>query len=279
VNTMEFQGQGKTTEYKQRGIQRIIEINLKCVCANPTKYVSRFCYWHLDLHAGGGWNELAGCMGTPLAFKAAMAAHGKEFFRAYFCDKSHPAIHQLFERPEIGPDDRCFVFPGDNREVIAVFAAEIRRIENKPQHANGSIICDPNGYFYGEGVPQDELAEFCREFPKIDLIMNLNVLTLQRMRPHVRKGKGKWGEACLLEISDLPFLLNRKYWLIRNVLQKGGERFVLLVGRNFRIGEDREFGLRFMDSPQGQAILRKIGDPKCTLPLTTSISDTLSFGS
>lgn len=272
-----MQGQGDTTELKERGIQRAIELNLRAVCANPTKWASRYPYHHLDLNCGSGWNERANCFGSPVAAVRAMINEKKEKYDALFCDINPEATKALLRVPEMN-DPRCFVIEGDNHEVLDVFAERIRRLNSNPAYAMGTILCDPNGCFDDKAVPIRELWKFTREFPRIDLILNLNEFVNACFRGHVRKGTDGFKDRLYIDIPDLPTFLNRKYWMIRQPIQKNGHRFVMLIGRNFRMrDDDPAWGLHHLDSPAGQAVMERIRGKSCNTAVTSNILDTLCF--
>jgi hypothetical protein len=168
-------GQGDTTELKERFIQLAINLTVG-ITSHPGKFISRFAYWHNDMHCASGWNELARCPGTPLIFLREIAKFKKDY-RAFFCDKNPDFIRKLQARPEIASDPHAYVWCADNRNVLEIFAAAIRRYD-KPRFAMGTIIIDPNGYLDPATVPVGALAEFCREFERIDLLMHLNVRSL-----------------------------------------------------------------------------------------------------
>lgn len=262
-----MQGQGDTTEFKQRGFQRTLEKNLWAVCANPTKYVSRFTYFHLDLNCGGGWNSRSQCIGSPLTAVRALASQGKKNYTAWFCDHNQEAVKQLVRVSEIADDQRCFIIHGDNHEVLKNFGLYIAS-KDKPMYAMGTVLCDPNGCFYDNAVPIKELHEFSQRFPRIDLILNLNVRINRLIRGHVRENNGQW--QAYIDIPDLPAYLNRNHWLIREPLQKKGNPFVMLIGRNMHMGDDQPFGLYHLDSADGQRIMNRIREDSCVIQPTNN---------
>ena len=246
------QGQGATTEFKLRGIQAAITVTMR-VATGP--HLVRFPYWHIDLNSGCGINHDAGCIGSPLAFLQA-ASSLKPNYRAFFCDIREEAIAELKGR--VGTNSRCTLLRGDNRIALPLIAERIRGLERKPRFAMGTVLCDPNGYFYGDSVPADQLADFCREFPRIDIILNLNVRTRRLIRGCIEKRRAGWEDVRCLRLDELPSFLNRRHWLIRNLISKGGDQFVLMVGRNYRLGDHRALGFHHLESVAGQAVLAAV---------------------
>ena len=246
------QGQGPTTEFKLRGIQSAISVTMRVATGLQQ---ARFPYWHIDLNSGSGINARAGCIGSPLAFLQA-ADTLKPNYRATFCDIRADAIRELKER--VGANPRCECHCGNNRDVLPIVADRIRRAERNPHFAMGTVICDPNGYFYGGQVPANAMAAFCREFPRIDVILNLNVRTRRLIRGCVEKRRAGWEDVKCLALDEIPSFLNRKHWLIRNLISKGGDQFVLMIGRNYRLGDHRAMGFHHMESKQGQSILAAV---------------------
>lgn len=248
------QGQGSTTEWKQRGIQAALHVSLSLASKHP-----KYTYYHLDLHSGSGYNANARCIGSPLAFLAAAVQAGRENYRALFVDKDESAIEHLMQRTDVGGDKLCACFNCDNAQVLPVLEELILAKERNPQFAWGSIIVDPNGW-YGD-VPHDELAAFCAKFPRMDLVMNLNVRTYQLGLWHIRnKTSAKWMAKFWPSITQFPKLFSRKDWLIRDIVHsKGpGDRFVLLVGRNYPTGDHVRQGFHHMDSAKGRSITESI---------------------
>jgi hypothetical protein len=247
------QGQGKTTELKERYIKLAVAVNSK-ITGHPSKFIARFPYWHFDMHAGSGWNDRVNCVGTPLAFLDEITKFPKEY-RAFFCDNNSDSINKLNARPQIASSSHAYVFCGENREVLPIFAEAIRR-NDTPRFANGTIVVDPNGYLSPDTVPLDLLALFCREFERIDLLMHLNVRTLALERQHIQKAiKGKWREHRLLELDEFPAFFSRRHWLISERLQGRGHRFVMMFGRNIRLGDHPTMGIYHLDSFDGQRIV------------------------
>jgi len=255
------QGQGGTTEWKERGILAALALNLK-LCTHPAKFHSRFNYWHLDLHSGSGWNEEVNCVGSPLAFLEVIRDFPDKRYQAFFCDHNPQLIDQLRVRPEIAMNGRCYVFCKENREILPVFAAAIRSSGDKPRYAMGSILVDPNGCCFGDAVPMQELQTFCREFPRIDILVNFNLRTWRMIRGCIDKGmKGFLGRTCPAP-SDLRTLFKKEHCLIRDTLIRGGDPFIFWIGRNYPMGEHPALGFFSLDSPRGQLILRRIEQPE-----------------
>lgn len=244
------QGQGSSTEFKERGIAAALKVSLSL--ANKPSYR----YWHCDLNAGSGYNEVAQCIGSPLAFLQSALDSGRTNFQAYFCDHDEKRVIELTKR--IGPDKRCFCLPWENKEVLPVLAELITKHERNPQYAWGTIIVDPNGYF-GDGVPHAELIDFARRFPRMDVVLNLNTRTYRLGKALVEKlPASAWGAKFWPSPRMFPELFGRKHWLIRNVIQSKGDSFVLMVGRNYRAGDHTALGMYHLGSRVGQEILDAI---------------------
>jgi hypothetical protein len=251
------QGQGRTTEIKVRGIGAAIAVTLK-VCTNPA--LAAFPYWHIDLNSGCGYNHDAGCFGSPLAFLAAVSNAGKTNYRAFFCDIQPAAVSEL--RRLLAAEPGCTCICANNRETLPQVAAVIRAAERNPHLAMGTVLCDPNGYFYGDAVPADEMRRFCAEFPRIDVILNLNVTTRRWIRGCIEKGVRGWETATCLRLDELPAFLSRRHWLIRDLVSRGGHQFALMVGRNYRLGDHRAMGFHHLDSAEGRAIVARVERPR-----------------
>ena len=66
------QGQGRHTANKIAAIEAFLTQNISVV----RRAIGSSHYFHFDLNAGCGINELAGCIGSPLAFRAAALKAG-----------------------------------------------------------------------------------------------------------------------------------------------------------------------------------------------------------
>jgi hypothetical protein len=250
------QGQSLVTIDKIRGIGSALAIGMRTAAA-------RFAwapYHHADTNAGSGMNEeVSRVVGEPVPGSPVVAvrtadAVGLKNFRGMFCEIDAERARTLANSHLRGRPN-CFVFCGDNAEFIEVFAESIRRSGDKAQYAVGSIIVDPNGWFRrnkdGSGVPVAELVAFTREFPRVDVVLNLNVRTYHLMRGH----GDKFGAMGAPEIMSA---LGKEHWLLSPVRKVGGDKFVLMIGRNFPTGDHRRLGLCRVDSVEGRAVLQEI---------------------
>lgn len=248
------QGQGQLTALKERGIAAAVSVSLRMASRLPD-----FTYWHADLNCGSGFNELAQCAGSPLVFVREAVQQRRQNFRALFCDHDEAAVVKL--QSALGEHPNCYCLPWENRLVLPVLAEWICKHERNPQFAFGSVLVDPNGYFDEATVPHKQLIEFAHRFPRIDLIFNLNVRTYRLSAPHVLAGRGKWSNKFLPSPRQLPAIFARRHWLIREVMSKGGDPFVLLIGRNLRANDHTSMSMFHMDSARGQEILDAIDPP------------------
>lgn len=245
-----IQGQSDNTEYKERGIAASLKVSLDLSRTKP-----QFTHWHIDLNAGCGINDLVGCIGTPLAF-VQQAELIRANYRAFFVDINESAIERL-EREYIANNPRCYSFHCDNREVLPVITEMIKARERNYHYAWGTLIVDPNGYF-GDAVPHEQLIEFAHQFPRMDMIFNLNIRTYQLGKAHIEAGiKAGWRNKFWPSIECFPKIFNREHWLIRHVVGTKA-RFALLVGRTKKTGDHRSLKLVWMNSPEGIAVLNKI---------------------
>jgi hypothetical protein len=228
--------------------------------------VIRFPYWHIDLNAGCGVNDLAGCLGSPLVFLREAMTVGRPV-HAYFCERDRDravALKRRIDNTPIPVGSTTRVLDYDNDHCLRAFAETIRERERKPGFAMGTCVCDPNGV--RDGFPVEALVEFLNTFPRIDLILNLNANHLRCGRALRRrieaggplsrpcfKGFGRWPD-----LDELLPRFGRKYWLIRNPPRLPSYHFVLLVGRNKQTRECPFRRFHPLGSPVGQEILRRL---------------------
>jgi hypothetical protein len=284
-----IQGQGGGTLDKERKIGSAETIGMTIANGLARRHAWRQAkpYFHLDLNAGSGWNEIAGCPGSPVVFcELAQRKLTAMPLYAWFCDINQASVEQM-ERWLVRyghlPQPGISLFCEDNRSVISRFAEQICR-RDRPEHALGSLLCDPNAWFYraknGNGVPVEEIIAFARLFPKIDIILNVNY-RFYAMAAHATNG----GFDALLSPDQIRSLLNRSHWLVSRQHFGGRDRFWLAIGRNVITGDHRRLGLVHWDSPEGRSIMNIVAggrqgdldleaprarrEPQLALPLPT----------
>lgn len=242
------QGQSLATIDKERCIGSALSLGMQVAASK----LSRYTFWHFDANSGCGWNDKVDVAGSPLVFWALADQRMPHMdVRAFFADWHRPSMDSLLERlkPMGRAEARSYLLPGDNAEGIEVFAEAIRQSGDRPQFAVGSLIVDPNGYFYrnqkGEGAPVEQVLAFAREFPRIDIILNLNVRTyrLQKSQGHA-----------LLMPREIFAALDKKHWLVRRT-HCGRDEFMLAIGRNFPTGEHKGLGMHGLSTEAGQHVI------------------------
>lgn len=245
---MSTQGQSLVTIDKERRIGAALSVSMKI--ANAKFGGKRFKFWHLDANAGSGWNDEVSVPGSPVVFWQAARQYLPDMIPApFFCDHTQDTMKALQRQLDDDARAQSFLIPGDNEEAIDVFAESIRRSGENPGYAVGTMLIDPNGYFYrsadGTGAPVKPLQWFCREFPRIDLILNLNMRTFHMQRAH--------GHA-VLPPREVLNGLGKSNWLVCQA-RRGNARFLLAIGRNVSTGDHRSLGLHASTSEIGRAIL------------------------
>jgi hypothetical protein len=247
---MTDQGQSRATIDKERRIGSALSIGMRIVA---NKFGGKgFNYFHFDANAGSGWNERINVPGSPRVFWTL----ADEYLQAlppfgFFAEKNlHRAADLLAAVPSAYAHN-SYVFARDNEQALEVFAEFIRK-KDRPRFAVGSIIVDPDGWFYrnakGEGAPIIGLQRFAAEFPRIDIILNLNGRTYRLQKPH--------GHA-VQSPEQIFQSLRKSYWLI-GYANYGGCDFLLAVGRNTPTGDHKSIGMYTIDSPQGRHIINLI---------------------
>jgi hypothetical protein len=179
----------------------------------------------------------------------------------FFCDLDKDALTQLGERLAGHWMERSETWAsshllwGDNEGALQQFAQRIR-VAERARYAIGSIIIDPNGYWYrndkGHGPPVDGLARFAAEFRRIDIILNLNTQAYKRQRAVGHD---------LLPPVDVLKSLDKEFWLVK-LTKAAGSQFLLAVGRNVQTGDHRKLGFFKLESVEGQEIMAA-ADGRC----------------
>jgi hypothetical protein len=230
-----IQGQGDATEIKQRGLSFAFRIGLTVMQKFP-----QYRYFHFDLNAGSGFNDEAGCIGSPLTFLREVGL-AEVNFCAGFCDRDKGQVESLLARRET-QNERCFIFHGDNAEFLSMVPYIIHGRE-KLEHAIGSVLSDPNG----ADVPIYAIAQLAKTCPKIDVIFHWNSVITKRLRYGIKPTQ--------ILLQDVPRLIQKKHWLIREPM--GIHQFTILIGRNLQSGDWRSMGYHHLASERGQEILER----------------------
>jgi hypothetical protein len=242
------QGQSMTTIDKERRIAAALSVGMRI--ANARFGGKGYRYFYFDANCGSGWNHQVDVPGSPLVFWHVMQECAPDLEpAAYFCDRDVIAMEQLRSRFSADPATAgSILLPGDNEDGLHQFADAIRRSGEVAKYAIGAVLIDPNGYFYrnagGIGAPVRALRWFVAEFPRIDIILNLNMRTyfLQRGQHHQ-----------VIPPGDVLASLRKRHWLVSRA--GGQSRHLLAVGRNMETGDHKSMGFHFADSMQGQQIL------------------------
>ena len=247
---MDNQGQSRATIDKERRIGSALAIGMRITA---DKFGGKgFNYFHFDANAGSGWNDLVNVPGSPRVFWALADQYLTTLpFFGFFAEQNNLRAQTLLTAIPPAYLRNSFVFARDNEQVLDVFAQFIRQ-RDRPQYAIGSIIVDPDGWFYrsakGQGAPVNGLQRFSREFPRIDIILNLNGRTYRLQKPH--------GHAVLSPCQVLASL-NKTYWLV-GYTHYGGSSFLLASGRNTRTSDHKAIGMYTLNSAEGQRIINVI---------------------
>jgi hypothetical protein len=263
IEAMNGQGQSiEATVDKERCLGSALTMGMKIANA---KFGGRgFPYWHCDANAGCGHNDICDVPGSPIVFHVAADACLIGMRRhAFFCDIDRAAFTELSSRLSAQWLASSYLLLGDNEDSVELFAERIRQSGDRPQYAVGSIIVDPNGYWYrngnNEGPPIRSLLRFTAEFPRIDIILNLNARTyrLQRSKGHH-----------VLPPREVFASLNKAHWLVRHTRHGSGNDWLLAVGRNVETGDHRKIGFHKLESVEGCEIMADVeGGRQRDLPI------------
>lgn len=258
---MAKQGQSPLgTRHKLEGIYDILHLCAKISLGAERKFEKwNYPFWFADLNCGSGWNEQANCYGSPIQFIEAMAEVNRKFC-AYFCDKdqnrcetSLQTIVENYNDLTVGSKIRYFW--KNNSKLLTKLADWIIDSGENPQYAVGAILSDPNGPSI-DGFPLKEIVEFVEQFPRIDVILNVNVTTMKKCRG-VKKIEGFIDDWPAKTLREMIQLIPKRYWLIREPVLSKGYYYVILCGRNIRTGDHRKLGFHQVASQTGFQIIQK----------------------
>lgn len=263
------QGQSIATIDKERCLGAAFTVNTKIIGAKFGD--SGYTYWHLDTNAGSGWNADVKVDGSPVVAQLAADRHLRGMRREmFFCDINTDALDALKHRMNSEPEwDKCSHFiSGDNENAVQLFSKRLRRSQERAAYMVGMVVIDPNGYWYrnkdGCGAPINSILTFVREFPRIDIVININTRTYRLMHSHER-----WRS--IPSPMEVLQSLNKAYWLVRRT-QHGTDEFLLAVGRNKSTGDHRALGFHKLESDEGRHIMTMVtGGRQRQLPLEMAL--------
>lgn len=243
------QGQSTATIDKERRIGIALAIAMKIAEGSPGGKQG-FPFWFFDANAGSGMNEEFKVPGSPLVAWQTARRHLRNMpFIPFFCDIDRLRLvecHGHLNRMDAGAS---VLMPYDNEEALLVFGQCILASGDRPEYAMGTVLIDPNNGYYRNknslGPPVVALEWFVRTFPRVDLVLNINVRSHQRLR-------GAGISAPL--IAELLPSLGKEHWLVGRARPHGSE-FVLAVGRNVSTNDAPRGGLFHATSDIGRQII------------------------
>ena len=238
------QGQGRHTANKIAAIEAFFTQNVSVV----RRAIGLNHYFHFDLNAGCGFNDVAGCIGSPLAFRRAAAKAGMPGALCFCCELDFGAASQLQARTE--KDSFTFVTIGRNQDFVEQIPEIIRQFGADPRSAFGSILIDPNDH-RRDAIPYEGLRLLATECPRIDVLFHFPQLAMKRVTFAVAKGTlcESAAEDCF-DIDELPKVIGKRHLWIKQTPDLGN--FAIVVGRNTdNVNGDKRTGLERWDSELG----------------------------
>ena len=205
-------------------------------------------YFHFDLNAGCGFNELAGCIGSPLAFRSASVKAGMPEAWCFCCELDFDAARQLQTTTE--HDINTLVTFGRNQDFVEQIPDIISQYGADPRTAYGSILIDPNDH-RRDAIPYHGLRLLADQCPKIDVLFHFPQLAMKRVTFAVAKGtlSESAAEDCF-DIDELPQVIGKRHLWIKQTPDLGN--FAIVVGRNTdNVNDDKRTGLARWNSETG----------------------------
>lgn len=238
------QGQGRHTANKIAGLSALFTQNMAVV----RHAIGCVSYFHFDLNAGCGVNAVAGCIGSPLAFRDAAIRAGMPDAYCFCCELDGRAAVAL-QRRTCG-DPNTFVHVGRNQDFVEQIPDIIRNHGCDPRTAFGSVLIDPNDH-RRDAIPYEGLRVLASECPRLDTVFHFPQLAMKRIFAGVAKGTcPEFAAEDCFDVDDLPDVIGKRHLWIRQSQDLGN--FAIVVGRNTdNVSNDRRTGLARWDSDLG----------------------------
>jgi hypothetical protein len=239
-----MQGQGRFTPNKIAVMESIFTQQVSVVARG----IGARRYYGFDLNAGCGFNKLANCIGTPLAFRRAAAMAGMPDAFNFCCELDPAAASELAEKTR--HDESTFVTVGRNQDFVETIPDIIRQYGDDPRTAYGHILIDPNDH-RRDAIPYDGLRMIAQECGRIDVFLHHPQLAMKRIVAGVAKGTcpESAAEDCF-DIDDLPEVIGKNHLWIRQTSDLGN--FAIVVGRNTdKVNDDKSHRLARWESDDG----------------------------
>lgn len=223
-------GKSKVTPYKQNCVRSIVESNIEYYKQITTKYkfLSHINYIILDLTAGDMNPEEET---SPQIFLEKIKEHCPKNFKFHLFEKDKKTHQKL--RSNINnwidsiDNEHLYHKINKNTEVHYCDITSCKtKLSNKNDH--GIAYFDPNGA--GGEKELEFIHYFSKNNPKIDLLINMSVWMVKRIRGR-KASKGNKYSGILL--SDFLRTMNKRYWWIRMPRNDGDTwQWIMLYGTN-----------------------------------------------
>lgn len=245
------QGQSAATPGKELALSRLLGWNMRLVKNIADKWGKAPHYFHIDLHAGCGYNAMrktqdsrSGTTGSPIVFL--MSAEGMGIpYSALFIEMNQESALCLAENRRVYPDRDAYVICGQNESVLEAVPYWIRSNGVAPSKAFGSVFIDPNG---PTEIPWYALAQVLKQCERLDVIFNFPAGGMKRI-PDDHEAR--------IGIDEVPRWLNKAHWIVEKA-PRSVHQFILLMGRNYEFGDYRSVGFVKMHSPEGRFVIATV---------------------
>lgn len=253
-------GQSKYTRYKEQFFGLCLGYHMK----RESRFLKSLAfsppYFHIDLNAGPGYNNISRTVGTPILFMRQAVKYQRLPIEARFIEKKAGTVEQLrrritqefgreFNGGLFGLDRRFGVIRGDNDDHLQHFMTTIVPSLDRIAFARGSIISDPTGWAKSGGAVSLETLQMAAAMAPHFLILLFFPYALAKMvRGYARHDAER--HPALRTVAD--FLPLRPHWLVSE--PTGGR--VCLCGTCTRFPEGTEHVPAFHhDSGRGREII------------------------
>jgi three-Cys-motif partner protein len=232
-------GYSQATLDKEDGLEKILSLHIdivkKILRKERNSWIPK-CYFFIDAYAGPGENPEVECKGSPLIYLDTIANKDLKS-KAWFIDVERKNTMLLKIRID---DNQAYsgldytILTGDNKFLVPRVAAGL------PKHALGLIYADATN------IPDFDMLG---TLSKIEALKMFDIL-IRYPATNIKRTQHLTG----LQMRDYLRKVQKKHWIIRDILPGDKFQWTFLLGMNFEISDWKKERFYKVDSEEGKLI-------------------------